>query len=153
MFGHGMEKGPSIHLQGLRRMLTILGTSHLKTLPSQHILMLLAFQVFMEILLQLPHFLKVHYTSLSIRIGAGICNATGRIDAAANYDMTANPTGHLSGALYSTARPTAWTYSTAGSPTYVWSNELLDLSRSNPIYGNSNTVTPLSLSCTMLMKY
>ena len=85
-------------------------------------------------------------------MSAGICNATGRIDCAANYGMASN-SEFFSGALYSTGRPTEWLYSNIVQPTYRWSNELLDLSRSNPIYGNSNTVTPLYLSCIILMKY
>ena len=146
MFGHGMEKGPSIHLQGLRRMLTILGTSHLKTLPSQHILMLLAFQVSMEILLQLPHFLKVHYTSLSISVGslisAGLPNIKGSFHGI---------TGSCSGAFSLGANQDAPKFQ--GMYDNYARKITLDVSTANSIYGNSNTVTPASLIVNFYISY
>lgn len=69
--------------------------------------------------------------------------------AAVNYDTFA--AGYFSGALYSTAS-SGLDYG-VGRPTYKWSNEVLDLSRSNSIYGKSNTVTPLSRKCLLLIKY
>lgn len=83
---------------------------------------------------------------LSISVEAGICNAAGGL-------------GTLFHGLYGTSGmcyTTGWNHSYAGiaqGDGSGYSDYYVDLSRSNNIFGKSNTVTPLSRSTRFFIKY
>ena len=72
------------------------------------------------------------------------------MSTAANYDSAGNA-NYWSGAFYSDNR-SGMRYGVGGT-TYQWSNFIMNLSRSNGIFGRSNTVTPESRRCRFLIKY
>lgn len=81
-------------------------------------------------------------------MGVGLPNITG----STSFDSVAGPivkTSITSGAIYKgTARSSTLSrYNVAGS------DLAFDASRSNPVYGSSSMVTPLSLSCKIVLKY
>lgn len=79
---------------------------------------------------------------------AGLPNITG---TAGGVDVTINPTGN-SGALTSISNNYSWT-NPLGNTQDSGGLISIDASRSNPIYGNSDTVQPPALTCRVLIKY
>lgn len=86
-------------------------------------------------------------SQLVYSVEAGIVNATG-------YAMARGPeinTSYSSGSLFVTRSSDGYGFNhNTGGNTAQFN---LDLSRSSTIYGNSNTVTPLSLANTFLIRY
>lgn len=86
-------------------------------------------------------------SQLVYSVEAGIVNATG-------YAWVRGPEFDVSGSsggLYTSAAPDNYGRNHAtGQPSTRFN---LDLSRSNSLYGNSNTVTPLSRRTVFLIRY
>ena len=95
--------------------------------------------------------------SAGTTIEAGLPNITGKWWTQWNNQVKGFHGLTAEGAFYNSysetsSRPgriTAEDSSNAGTKGYPW----FDASRSNPIYGNSDTVTPLSLSAKFFIKY
>lgn len=84
--------------------------------------------------------------SVLCSVEAGICNATG--DCSGFHVFNTRPSV---GALYSR---NGWNESIGNARgTGTYTHIYLDLSLSNPIYGNSETVTPESMSCKFFIRY
>ena len=91
--------------------------------------------------------MKVVSTSFVISVEAGLPNITAGIISYENAFYGAY------GALSASGRNGAANYHREGSTNNMIGPIKFNASKSNPVYGNSKTVTPLSLSCTVLIRY
>ena len=91
--------------------------------------------------------MKVVSTSFVISVSAGLPNITAGITSYENAFYGAY------GALSASGRNGAANYHKEGSTNNMIGPTKFNASKSHSIYGSSNTVTPLSLSCTVLIRY
>lgn len=93
----------------------------------------------------MPMFLTCQVKSISV--GAGLPNITGRIENIAGYSGL-----QAYGLIIMDA--SSFIQNIANAGTYFGGVDLnIDASRNSAIYGASSTVTPRSLSCTIIVKY
>ena len=101
--------------------------------------------------LKLILFMKAVDSIFAISVEAGLPNITGSLKLTPAQTLSKNvPYG--AGMCSKTMTSPTGDCNSGGNvqPTY---NAQFDASLSNSIYGNSNTVTPSSLSCKVILKY
>lgn len=105
----------------------------------------------MAILKQLHHFLKVLYCAWSISVSAGLPNIEGSFNNIPSASTGGDSTTTGCVIRSSKSKANVSYEGTSYRPSKLGFN--IDASNSNSIYGNSETVTPESLTTFLLIKY
>ena len=82
-----------------------------------------------------------------VSVDAGLPNITGVFGHALMTETFIS-----NGSFYDTSGNT-WSRGTSSPSTWKWRDINIDASRSSSVYGSSDTVTPLSLSCIPIIRY